>query len=367
MVNHYRLASLIEKYKANLIADDELSELFSLLADEENAVFLDNKVFADLKNEGVVPGADIPPHIAQEIMRNILKAENNVIQLLPKKNTRFTIWGWAVAASVIFLVSSIAFYYFNNEELKGKNFYGSLTSNNSIVKRNTSNKPITVKLPDGSIVILKPGALIRFDAAFGKENRNSFLEGDAFFDVKKNAQMPFFVYSGQLVTKVLGTSFDVHTNKVSGDVEVVVQTGRVQVFENEKLTGSTDKKAGVFITPNQKAIYSVKSRQFETLLVEDPKPLLEHVNNPSLAEVELQSLFFEKEKLNNLVVRFEDYYGIELILENEDLNNCSFTGDLEGKDFYTSLEIICLTVNATYEVYGTKVLIKGKGCTNIYN
>ena len=366
MDNHYKLVSLIEKYKANSIADDELLELFTLLSNEENADFLENKVLSDLENDQV-PGADLPPHIAQEIMRNILNAENNVVQLLPKKISRLKKWSWAIAASLLLCVAAYVLHFMADTGFKSKSFYGSLTAKNLIVKQNTTNKPLTVLLPDGSHVTLEPNSLIRYDAAFGQEERKSFLEGDAFFDVRKNPQIPFFVYSGLLVTKVLGTSFDIRTDKLSGDVEVIVKTGRVQVFENEELIRNPQKKAGVFITPNQKTIYSVKSRQFETLLVEDPQPLMERKKLPALINSNPQNFFFDKEKLSGLLIKFEDYYGIELILENENLNNCFFTGDLTGKDFYTSLQIICLTINATYEVYGTKVLIKGKGCTNIYN
>jgi transmembrane sensor len=49
-------------------------------------------------------------------------------------------------------------------------------------------------------------------------------------------------------------------------------------------------------------------------------------------------------------------------VENENLNNCLFTGDLSAQDLYTKLRILTLTINASYEINGTKILLKGEGC-----
>ena len=77
-------------------------------------------------------------------------------------------------------------------------------------KYNPTNTPINVILDDSSLVTLQPTAKIYYSVRqFHK--REIFLEGDAFFNVTKNKEAPFYVYAGSLVTKVLGTSFNITT------------------------------------------------------------------------------------------------------------------------------------------------------------
>jgi hypothetical protein len=51
------------------------------------------------------------------------------------------------------------------------------------------------------------------------------------------------------------------------------------------------------------------------------------------------------------------------MVENESIYNCLFTGDISHQNLYTKLDIICKTLNASYEVVGTKILIHGIGCS----
>jgi len=51
-----------------------------------------------------------------------------------------------------------------------------------------------------------------------------------------------------------------------------------------------------------------------------------------------------------------------MVLDNESLTKCLFSGDIKGQDLYDQLEIICESVQATYEIRGTRILIKGSGC-----
>ena len=227
------------------------------------------------------------------------------------------------------------------------------------IENNTTSTAKTIKLEDGTKVTLSAHAVLEYPTHFNSNLREVSLRGNGFFDVAKDASRPFMVYANSIVTRVLGTSFAVNTNAENGNVEVKVRTGRVQVFENEKLVKKQGSKA-VILTPNQKVTYKAESRFFETGLLEDPKPIVENIGSPkkypgingNVNEQKLQTLFKE----------LQNSYGIEIVVENTDTYNCFFTGDLSGDDLYKKLEIICITTNSSYEVNGTKILIKGKGC-----
>jgi hypothetical protein len=75
-----------------------------------------------------------------------------------------------------------------------------------------------------------------------------------------------------------------------------------------------------------------------------------------------QSLVFDEDLLPAVLKRIAQLYGIEVVMENIDLKQCVFTGDLNGLPFLTQLDLICKSVNATSEQRGTAIFIKGEGC-----
>ena len=88
-----------------------------------------------------------------------------------------------------------------------------------------------ILLPDGSTVTLNAGSDLTFREGFGSDSRDVILNGEAFFNVKPNAELPFRVFSGESVVEVTGTSFSVY--QVDGEVHVAVITGKVLLSSAE--------------------------------------------------------------------------------------------------------------------------------------
>jgi ferric-dicitrate binding protein FerR (iron transport regulator) len=185
------------------------------------------------------------------------------------------------------------------------------------------------------------------------------LEGEAFFEVSKDLRRPFFVYNENLVTEVLGTSFNVKA--VTSGVEVAVSTGKVAVYENgNKISLSPREKLenGVIITANQKVTYYEQARHFVTSIVDTPLPV-----PPVADKKDSISFVYDDMPLSTVLASIEKTYNIEIVLENDSLKNCPFTGDLTKPSLYNKLEFICQALGASYEIKGTKILLKGgKSC-----
>jgi hypothetical protein len=60
--------------------------------------------------------------------------------------------------------------------------------------------------------------------------------------------------------------------------------------------------------------------------------------------------------------KLENAYGIQIIVENQMLNQCVFTADLNDLPLHTQLDLICKSVNASFEQRGTSIFINGEGC-----
>lgn len=348
-----RFAQLLELYLSGNISADEHEELFDLLSTHEYDAFLGRSIHKSLSKDPVYAATDLPPHIAEEIIRHIFNSEKNAARVLPLRK-RMPYKRWAIAASIVIMLGLAGYFLLLQGRTKNGSSFISQIPVNSIIHANDDSKQKTVILEDGSKVTLQPHSKLHFTQSFNKEIREVFLEGQAFFDIARNPKKPFLVHCNTVVARVLGTSFNVSTNPATGEVEVAVKTGKVQVYENDTEKDEKDRiYKAIILTPNQRVVYKPQGRLFETLLVEKPQPITQD---------EIVAFTYDDEKLANVFRHIETKYGIEVVVENQNISNCRFTGDVSIEDLYTKLDIICLATNASYEVNGTKILIKGNGC-----
>jgi hypothetical protein len=357
MTRNDQFEQFLQKYKVGDIDIDEQDLLFQMISSND---------FDDLMEESINQSfvqkdtneATLPPHIAEEVVRNIFKSEKATIQLLPtKRNIPLFIKRLAIAAVFLGIIS-LSYLFF---ELFSKNqpVFSQIIPVNTILKTNHNSFQDLVVLSDGSKVFLEPGSSLHFTKEFNGDKREVYLEGEAFFQVTKNTKKPFLVYYNNIVTKVLGTSFRISTNKKNGHLEVEVKTGRVQVLENSFFSKTKNTITPVIITPNQKAIYDIGHRIFETSLIEKPLPII----TDNIKEIEVkQLLIFERQSLKSVFEQVEKFYQIEISVENANIYNCVFTGDISSLDLFQAIKSVCLATNASYELNGPKILIKGNGC-----
>lgn len=358
MTQNDRFQYLFQQYLNGHISTAEHDEFFELVDTHQYDELISQSIQNDLQTDNQKTAADLPPHIAQEIVRNIYHSEKSTAEIIPIKKNYISRRYWVAAASIALIV--IASYLFFTNRNQSKDDLSSVIAVNFISEQNTSDVQRIITLKDGSIITLKPRSSIRYFRSFNDSSREVYLEGSAFFQVAKNPQKPFMVYYNHLVTRVLGTSFTINTNEQTGNVEVAVKTGRVQVYENEKLLKGSMPLASVILTPNQKAVYQVERRILMAELVSKPELVASHADT---AEVQETAHFvYEQVKLLKVFRDLETGYGIEIVVDNTNLNNCVFTGDVSTGDLFTKLKIICLATNSSYEVNGTKILIKGAGC-----
>lgn len=232
-------------------------------------------------------------------------------------------------------------------------------------RTNPTSQPMSMRLEDGTFVTLDPGSKLVCPAHFPADRREVYLEGGGFFKVNKSARQPFYVYYGNFVTHVLGTSFTIRMDKRQEQVEVAVLAGKVEVYKRARVNPEKEPRDQgdlVILTPNQRAIYKESEQRFETSLVEKPRPV-----RPDTAFLETPAgdpgaTVFKTATLADIVRSFEKTYSIDIEMENEGINNCHFSGDLSGMDLYKQLDVICQSLNMSYEVIGTRILIRGRGC-----
>lgn len=292
---------------------------------------------------------DLPPHEVEALI------QATIAQIQPQKTARiirFQPMWWAAAVSVLLLLSIGFLVWRNNVPLLNKIIDNQqLTINDSVYQSNEKSRVIT--LVDGSSVRLSPQSQLRIATNFGETVREVFLRGQAFFDVRKNADKPFLVRTGNLTTKVLGTSFLVNAYEKSGSISVSVRTGRVSVFnEKRKDTGGISDE--MVLLPNQKAVFLKQEKRLAKTLVEQPV-ILDRATTVQLAN-------YEDTPINQVLDQMEKSYGIKLIYDAELLKNCTLTASFSQELMYERLALICETIRARYEIVDGQIVIYAGGC-----
>lgn len=284
--------------------------------------------------------------IGNRIRKQLNKSTGNERFLIP-----FSSWLKGIAASLILVAGCwFGFQYVSEKEISE---IQTIENEGVIEIKNTSNSPQRIPLEDGSIVILQKKSSLSYPEHFGETKRLVYLHGEAFFQIKKNPAKPFIVSTENLVTQVLGTSFTVKSYDEARSIEVQVATGRVSVYEvAEKASTSSN---GVILTRNQKIVFDKKSKKMELAIVSNP------ILNQTAIPADRGFSFLET-PVKDAFLMLEKAYGIDIVIENDAVESCLFTGDLTDLTLFEQLDLICKSVNATYERRGTTLFVRGEGC-----
>lgn len=259
-----------------------------------------------------------------------------------------------IAASVI-LVMGFGWWFLGKKADSAFRFDTFSSIEQKAIHTNNGTEPIVFELSDGSKITLEPRSELRYGSEFGKEKREVFLTGEAFFEVTKDAQRPFLIYSGKLVTKVVGTSFRIKAYEKDKNISVSVRTGKVTVYKQDSPPEySRALSTEMVLVPNQKAVFEKDREVLVKTLVDKPVQLNEiH---------EKSSLVFEETKILEVLQTLENMYGVKISFDREVFSKCSITANLQDETLYQNLDLICELVQAKYEIIDGEIMIYGKGC-----
>ncbi|WP_353719893.1 FecR domain-containing protein [Dyadobacter sp. 676] len=261
----------------------------------------------------------------------------------------------AVAASIVIALVGGSFWFLKTSSVRRGSYAEKVGGMPRGMKEwaNRGGSPETFTLPDSSKVTLSPGSRISFPKNYGLANRPTWLSGHAVFDVSRNPRKPFLVYSGEVVTKVLGTKFEVSAFDHDRDVTVSVISGQVSVYERKaasKPTAATH--SGVLLAPNQQVVFVRRTGQFNKALV----------SNPSVIASGTASFIYDEQRVAQVLDDIARAYGVEIVYSREILEHCYLTADLARETLQEKLDIICRSINADYEIVEAQIIINSAGC-----
>ncbi|MCE7042594.1 FecR family protein [Dyadobacter sp. CY312] len=289
-------------------------------------------------------------HIWGRIQNGVAIPEKKMKPLWPRLS------GIAAAAAVIILTVG---WLLRPEHKKIDITYNKLTTSSEIPlveRKNNTAKAINITLPDSSHIVLEPNSAISYPGNFNeKEQREVYLSGQAFFEVKRNTKRPFFVYANELVTKVLGTSFTIKAFENSQQMEVAVKTGKVSVFTRSQNMELYDQSQETILTPNHRVLYSRKAESMKKYLIDAPEIITCAAITPAIVN-------FEDAPVSDIFKNLEESYGIDIVYDKDILKNCLLTASFSQESLYDKIELICKGVEAEFAIVNAQIVISGKGC-----
>jgi ferric-dicitrate binding protein FerR (iron transport regulator) len=193
-------------------------------------------------------------------------------------------------------------------------------------------------LPDGSEVLLNAKSQITYRKYFGKNTREISLNGEAFFKVEKDETKPFIIQTQNSFVKVLGTSFNVNAKKEW--VEVLVETGRVEVYNNSMHSEH------VVLLPGDFAQLDGKNKIEKTL----------NSNENYLSWVN-QKLVFQAMPLEQVVSHIMKTYYCTIELPDTSIANRKITSTFDNDTLDEVLKSIAIAFNLSVKKEGEKYIL----------
>lgn len=329
---------LLKKYLQNCCSKDELFRVlnwFENNADTSEGKSLLYEIWEEMKLDSTDAGVDydlilnsihqkINPGTGKAGRRNVISIRSRFIRIL--RNT----------AAIMLLPVAAAGFYMSHK-------YNSVVElqNSPVIAYNevfSSVDAITkVALPDGSIVWLNHSSSLRYPATFRNDSRTVELKGEGFFEVAHNPDSPFIVSTGSLDIVAVGTTFNVLAYPDESKIETSLLEGKV-ILQKKSSGGAPDFE--MVMKPSEMVVYCRNEEEFLTHEISDDRYFSWKDGR----------IVFNEEPMEEVVKKLSRWFNVEINIQDQELNELTFTGTFINETLYEVMELITLITPADYSI-----------------
>ncbi len=318
-MSHAELLILLQRQWAGEIAPEEVERLEACLRESPQWA-AEAEAYRQIWQKAAPPTKVIEVDLDREfeqLMARIEAADKEASASSQVLRRRLMWWRVAAVAAVVMVVGAVLWF--------------SRPSVPELYEEYAATAHREVRLPDGSLVYLRQGSKLRYDAStYHQRERRVQLEGEAVFIVTHNPQKPFWVEtSGGALAEVIGTQFDLRMEHEY--TSVLVCDGLVRFWPEGRGLG----KKSVILQAREKARWNTRSQTLETIPV------------PNLNELVWQThqLSFDGEPLVNVISELADYYHVDIQIASPEMRNCAHGGHivLDEASVDKPLDLLCST------------------------
>jgi transmembrane sensor len=301
----------------------------NLLEVWKNSSAANQKVFDDyqklFKTQEVAGDPDF------DSVREWNKLTDAIGNLERTKHTLSNNWVYRIAATIVLIIAST---FLIREMVKEHE-----------IIHISGDRILTLKLHDGSSIILKENSILTHSTSFNRNDRNVSLTGEAYFEVMTNKEKPFIIHADKSSIEVLGTKFMVVADPKKMENTVEVKEGLVSFTYD-------DSRKTVNVGAGEKAILDKRLQSITK----------KRTSGENILAWKERKLIFRKTPLADIVDVVESYFDVEIQVSDESLMPCRFTGTFDDPKIDEVLEALSVSLNVDVLFRDGSYQIQGEGC-----
>ena len=271
---------------------------------------------------------------AFENFRNRVESQKEIQSTSRRGFSLSALWRYAAVVAIIIAVGCISYW---QGEVNVKDTFADISVEAPLGSKTK------LYLPDGKLVWLNAGSRMTYSQGFGVDNRKVELEGEGYFEVKRNEKIPFFVKTKDLQLQVLGTKFNFRDYPEDHEVVVSLLEGKVGL--NNLLI---EEKEAV-LSPDERAVLN-KANGLLTV---------ESVTASNASQWTDGYLFFDEELLPDIAKELERSYNVKIHIANDSLKTFRFYGNFVRREqnIQEVLEALASTEKMQYKIEERNITI----------
>lgn len=301
-----RFKELLERFQAGTLAESELGELKSLFNDESASAGFKTLMIEEIETDNYPTDISFDKNKLYQNIENQLDFEQSITSHKVSKTPVVRYLFQIAAVLVLTLFASGLTVYFLNGHISN---YIQLTSYFEVTAPYNAKKRVV--LPDSSIVWLNAGSKLTYTSNFNRKNRLVYLEGEGYFQISRNKNLPFIVDAFGFLVEGGQTEFNVKAYNDEPIIEAILVEGKVWLNHRTETIASDISLGRKYKATFYKQLSEAALSHGQPRLVispnVDPTPLISWKNNQYIHQKsELMDEEHEKYKNGeNLVILFD--------------------------------------------------------------
>lgn len=305
------------RYLRGELSEEEYEELSALLQDEEH-----RSRFFVLKNSWTPEKSEL----ARKNWNRLARRMNLNTHQKRLSESRLSGQAWVLKVAAVLIVglfiTTVTFYRKMQHAESGV-----------IVVETPRGEKSKVYLPDGTEVWLNASSRISYHP-FSDKSRQVSLAGEAYFKVARNEKSPFVVKTANCAVRVLGTEFNVMAYNELKREEITLFKGKVNV---------TTEQREAMLEVGEKLLVSGNTFVTQQVDLDQTYGWVENKFN------------FSKVTLEELVLRLENWYDVDIECPNINEQQTIFTGTFKNEEtIWEVLEAIKAYLPVSYKKTDTR-------------
>ncbi|MDX8338684.1 DUF4974 domain-containing protein [Draconibacterium sp. IB214405] len=340
---------LLNKFLNNKCSEEELKEVLSWIktgaSSAEGKKLLSNDWDAYSAPENLSVDKKFT-----ELYDKVRQKIESISSVQPKQR-KLTVIDWLTRAAAILLIPVFGFLYYTHSEKKSiQTTYAEAVVDSLEIIAPIGSRTV-VQLSDGSKVHLNYSSRMKYPQVFSGDKREIKLEGEGYFEVAHNPDMPFVVHAGSIDVTALGTTFDVLAYRGDEEVKTTLVDGKVCLDQN--IADGSIKSIGTMV-PGQHVAYNTTTGD----IISTRGNIEKHIGWID------GKLVFEDTPISEVAKKLSRMFNVEIQVDKE-VQDFIYTVTFVDEPLTQILDLMAIATPVKYRILPRKKLADGTYSTQV--